>query len=284
MKRIILLLLTILAVNVNAQNILKFDKRNVQCEDKWISYQMDKDSTYTFGFIYIDSQAGLTFNYEGKFKIEKDGRFNKLKSEFGNEVGFIKSRLQPNRNAIAEIPESKFKELNIEKIPKWLQSYKTDENSVDRLYRWGYMYNGWNECEKALTFLEKADKINPNFKGLQTELAFSYNALEKFEKAEMSLKKAIKENPKDCYTHKELAYTYTKLVNFEKVAETYFTMTKICSEQNFVQETAHNLAYEYFKIKDKVNFKKWKSEAEKWSKSENQYTKNLNNMQTELDK
>ena len=284
MKKIVLLLLTILAFNVNAQNVLKFDKSNVQCEDKWISYQIDKDSTYTFGFIYIDSQAGLTFNYEGKFKIEKDGRFNRLKSEVGNDVGFIKSRLQPNRNAIAEIPESKFKELNIEKTPKWLQSYKTDENSVDRLYRWGYMYNGWNECEKALTFLEKANKINPNFKGLQTELAFSYNALEKFEKAEMSLKKAIKENPKDCYTHKELAYTYTKLVNFEKVAETYFTMTKICSEQNFVQETAHNIAYEYFKIKDKVNFKKWKSEAEKWSKSENQYTKNLNNMQTELDK
>jgi tetratricopeptide (TPR) repeat protein len=280
----LLILLTLFKANLNAQNLLKFDKINVQCEDKWISYQMDKDSTYTYGFIYIDPQAGLTFNYEGKFKIEKNGKFNKLKSEIENEIGFIKSRLQPNRIAIAEIPEGKFKELNIEKIPNWLKVYKTDENTVDRLYRWGYMYNGWNECEKALTYLEKANKIDPKFKGLQTELAFSYNALGKFDKAEFALEKAIKENPKDCYTYKELAYTYTKLVNFEKVAETYLTMTKICSEQNFVQETAHNLAYEYFKIKDKVNFKKWKAEAEKWSKSENQYTKNLNNMQTELDK
>jgi tetratricopeptide (TPR) repeat protein len=279
-----LILLTLFTANLNAQNLLKFDKRNVQCEDKWITYQMNKDSTYTFGFIYIDAQAGLTFNYEGKFKIEKDGKFNKLKSELGNEVGFIKSRLQPNRIAIAEIPEEKFKELNIEKTPNWLKIYKTDENSIERLYRWGYMYNGWNECEKALTYLEKADKIDPKYKGLQTELAFSYNALSKFDKAEFVLKKAIKENPKDCYTYKELAYTYTKLVNFEKVTETYLTMTKICKEENFVQETAHNLAYEYFKIKDKVNFKKWKTEAEKWSKFENQYTKNLNNMQAELDK
>lgn len=280
----ILIIFTFFSISLNAQNILKFDKRNVQCEDKWISYQIDKDSTYTFGYIYIDSQAGLTLNYEGKFKIDNNGKFNRIENETKNDVGFMKVRLEPNRTAIAEIPESKFKELNIEKTPNWLKTYKTNENSVDRLFRWGYLYNGWNECEKALTFLEKADKINPKFKGLQVELAFSYNTLEKFDKAEKSLNKAIAENPKDCYTYKELAYTYTRLVNYEKVAETYTAMTKICSEQNFILETAYNLAFEYFKIKDKINFKKWKAEAEKWSKSKNQYTENLIKMETDLNK
>jgi tetratricopeptide (TPR) repeat protein len=280
----IITLFTLFSVSFYGQNVLKFDKRNVQCEDKWIAYQMDKDSTYTFGFIYVDSQAGLTLNYEGKFKIDNTGKFNRLESETDDEIGFMKVRLQPNRTAIAEIPESKFKELNIEKTPNWLTAYKTDENSVERLYRWGYMYNGWSECEKALTFLEKADKINPNFKGLQTELAFSYNALGKYDKAETALKKAIKDNPNDCYTYKELAYTYTKLLDLEKVSETYQKMSKICKENNFIQETAYNLAYEYFKVKDKVKFKKWKIEAEKWSTSENQYTKNLNAMENELDK
>jgi len=280
----ILILLPLFANYLNAQNLLKFDKRNIQCEDKWIAYQMDKDSTYTFGFIYIDFNAGLTFNYEGKFKIDKDGTYHKLKSEVENEVGFIKSRLQPNRIAIAEIPSTKFKELHIEKTPKWLKAHKTDENTVDRLYRWGYMYNSWNECEKGLTYLKKAAKINPKFKGLQTELGFSYNALGKFDEAAFALNKAIQENPEDCYAYKELAYTYTKLVNFEKVAETYLIMTTKCTEQNFLQETAHNLAYEYFKIKDTINFIKWKTEAEKWSKSENKYTNNLNIMQDELKK
>lgn len=278
------ILLTLFTTIVNKQNSLKFDKRNIQCEDKWIAYQMDKDSTYTFGFIYMDSQAGLTFNYEGKFKIEKDGTYNKLKSEVENEVGFIKSRLHPNKIAIAEIPEAKFKELHIEKTPSWLKAHKTDENSVDRLYRWGYMYNSWNECEKALTYLKKADKINSKFKGLQSELAYSYNALGKFNEAEITLKKAIQENPEDCYAYKELAYTYTKLENFDKVAETYLIMTKNCTEHTFIQETAHNLAYEYFKIKDTINFIKWKTEAEKWSNSESKYTKNLNYMQAELEK
>jgi tetratricopeptide (TPR) repeat protein len=278
------ILITLFTASINAQNLLKFDKRNVQCEDKWIAYQIDNDSTYTFGFIYLDSEAGLTLNYEGKFKIDKNGKFNRVESGTKKEIGFMKVRLQPSKNPIAEIPESKFKELNIEKVPNWLKLYKTDENSIQRLYRWGYTYNGWNESEKALTYLEKADKLDPKFKGLQTELAFSYNALGKFEKAELSLKKAIAENPKDCYTYKELAYTYTKLVELKKVIETYENMSNICSEQNFIQETAYNLAYEYFKNKDKVNFKKWKTEAEKWSKSENQYTKNLNQMETELNK
>ncbi len=277
-------LLFLFSISLNAQSVLNFDKRNVQCEDKWITYQMDKDSTYTFGFIYVDSQAGLTLNYEGKFKIDNNGNFIRLESITDNEIGFMKVRLQPNRTAIAEIPDSKFKELKIEKTPDWLAVYKTDENSVERLYRWGYLYNGWSECEKALTFLEKADKIDSNFKGLQTELAFSYNALGKYNKAEISLKKAIKNDPSDCYTLKELAYTYTKLLDLEKVSETYILLKEICKTNQFIQETAYNLAYEYFKIKDKAKFKNWKTEAEKWSTSENQYTKNLNVMETELNK
>lgn len=271
-----------LSKSTNAQNILKFDKANYQCEDKWVAYQMNKDSTYTFGFIYIDSQAGLTFNYEGNFKIDKSGRFIKPKKEIKDEIGFIKTRIEPSRVAIAEIPKSKFKELEIESTPKWLANYKTDENTINRLFRWGFMYNGWNECEKALTFLEKAEKIDPNYKGLQTELAFSYNALKKFEKAEICLLKALKNNPEDCYTLKELAYSYNNQEKINDVISIYKKMTKTCKENEFIQETAFNLAGKYYEAKDKSNFKKWKIEAEKWSTTENQFTKNLKLMEEEL--
>lgn len=284
MKQLFTLLFFALISSLQAQNVLKFDKRNVQCEDKWVAYQMDKDSTYTFGFIYIDAQAGLTLNYEGDFKIDKTGKFNRIKKDSIREVGFMKVRLQPNNTAIAEIPESKFTELKIEKTPKWLANYKTDENSIDHLYRWGFMYNGWNECEKALTYLEKADKIDPNFKGLQTELAFSYNALKKYESAEICLLKAIKISPNDCYTYKELAYSYNNQGKTADVIKTYFTMVKTCKEENYIQETAYNLAFKYYETKDKINFKKWKMEAEKWSKTENQFTKYLKLMETELNK
>jgi tetratricopeptide (TPR) repeat protein len=277
-------LLLLISLNLFSQNQLKFDKRNVQCEDKWVAFQMNKDSTYTFGFIYIDSQAGLTFNSEGQFKIEKNGIFKKIEDETKRDVGFIKARLKPNRVAIAELNELQLEQLKVEKIPSWLKNYKTDENTVERLYRWGYMYNGWNEVEKGLTFLEKANKINSNFTGLQTELAFSYNALGKYTEAESALNKAIKNNPNDCYTYKELAYTYTKQANYEKVATVYTTMTSICKAPDYIQETAHNLAYYYFTKKDKIKFKEWKEQVEKWSKSENQFTKNLAKMEIELNK
>jgi tetratricopeptide (TPR) repeat protein len=276
----LLLLIALITTNLNAQNILKFDKRNVQCENKWIARQMDKDSIYTFGFIYIDSQAGLTFNYEGKFKVDNKGKFNRIKEEPIS----LKQRLVPNRIALAEIPEDKFKELTIEKEPSWMKFYKGDVNSVEHLYRWGYMYNGYEEIEIALTYLEKAEKINPNFKGLQTELAFSYNALGDFDKAELALQKELITNPNDCYTLKELAYTNTKSKHFEKAKATFDKMVVACSEKKYIQETAHNLAYEYYKIKDKEKFAFWKKEADKWVQTKNNLSDNLDKMEAELDK
>lgn len=279
-----LIFFSLIFINLNAQNILKFDKRNVQCEDKWVSYQMNKDSIYSFGFIYIDSQAGLTLNYEGDFKINKTGNFVRIEPKEKRAIGFMKVRLQPNRVAIAEIPEEKFKELNIEKVPNWLSNYKTDENSIKNLYRKGYLYNGYQEIEKALIYLEKAEKINPNFKGLQTELAFSYNALGNYEKAEIALLKELKNNPNDCYTLKELAYAYNHMEKQEKSIETYNKMAEICNDKSFVQETAYNLAYKYFEIKDKAKFEKWNKETKKWSNIENQFTKNLKQLEIDINK
>jgi tetratricopeptide (TPR) repeat protein len=280
--KIFLLLFILTTSNLNAQNVLKFDKRNVQCENKWIAYQMNKDSIYSYGFIYIDYQAGLTLNYEGYFKIDKKGNFKKIESTEKRNVGFMKIRLEPNRVAIAEIPEEKFNDLKIEKEPNWLKIYKGDENSIEKLFRWGYLYNGYGEIEKALTYLEKAEKINPNFKGLQTELAFSYNALGKFNIAEIALQMDLINNPKDCYTLKELAYTYNHLENLDKSIETYNKMASLCTNKSFLQETAYNLAYKYYQIKDKTRFEKWNKETKKWSDNENQYTKNLNQLELEL--
>ncbi len=279
-----LILFTLISTNLNAQNLLKFNKRNVQCENKWICYQMNKDSIYNFGFIYIDSQAGLTLNYEGDFKIDKQGNYKRVEPKEKKAVLFMKARLQPNRVAIAEIPEEKFKELEIVKTPEWLANYKGVENSIEHLFRWGYLYNSYEEIEKALTYLEKAEKINPNFKGLQTELAFSYNALGKFDKAEIALQNELKNNPNDCYTLKELAYTYNQSGKQDKSIDTYNKMTTLCKNKSFVQETAYNLAYKYFELKDKVKFEKWSKETKKWFETENKFTKNLKLLEIEINK
>lgn len=281
MKPTLLFLFVFSNLSIYAQNILKFDKRNTQCENKWVVFPMSKDSTYVLGFIYIDEQAGLTLNYESKFKINKDGSFLKIDDE-SKKNSSIKYRLEPNKMLLALIPDTKLKELNFPAEPDWLKIYKHDEDSIERLYRWGYLYNEYGEYDLALEFLEKGFLINPEFKGLLTELAFSYNALNKFDKAEKVLLLAVKNNPKDCYTLKELAYTYKNIKNFDKSIETYKKMTQICDNKVFIQESAYNLAYEFYVLKDKKNFKKWNVEARKWSDKANRYTNALDAMEKEF--
>lgn len=285
MKKLILLFFfTIVCSNAQTNKELIFNKRNVECEDKWVAFPMDKDSTFMFGFIYIDQMAGLTLNHEGKFKITKSGKFE-LIGDADKSIGFIKARLQPNNNKLAEIPENKFSELKIKKIPDWLSVYKAGEGTIERLYRWGYLYNGYGECEKALTFLLEAEKKDSNYKGLQIEIAYSYNHLGKYELAEKCLNKAIKHDPNDCYLLKELAFTYTKQKNYEKAVIVLDKMKSKCEkEENYIIETTYNLAYEYYAAKNKVKFNEWKEKVNKIAKPENIYYKYVLLMEKDLNK
>ena len=278
-----IILFTFFSMTAKAQSVLQFDKRNVDCEDKWVTYQMAKDSTYHFGFIYIDDMAGLTFHSGGQFTIAENGDFNVVPSDIDPNLVTLKSRLEPSRLAIAEIPESKFADLNISKTPDWLHIYKNGADSAAYLFRRGYLYNAWSMPKKALTFLEKARDINADYEGLQTELAFSYNALGFFNKAETALTKALATDANNCYTLKELAFTYTKLSKFDKVKTTYKRMVKACDTKAFCLETAYNLCYEYYKLKDLKRLKLWKAEAEKWIRTKNQYSVNLDTMLAELE-
>jgi len=276
--RYILIILILIATNLKAQTELKFDKRFVECEDKWVAFQMDKDSMYSYGFIYIDSQAGLTLNYEGDFKISSTDYYLPEKTDSIS----IKVRLEPNNVLVAYIPESKYEELNINAIPDWLKYYKTDTASVERLYRWGYMYNGWNECAKALTFLEKAQRINPKFNGLEVELAYSYNCLNQFDKAILVLQDALKTNPTDAYANKELIYAQIKSGQLENASESCKKAIKICDDKTFNGENCYNLLHEYYQKKDKANFDLWLKETKKWTANNAYMTKNIEMMEDEL--
>lgn len=257
--RYLLLLIVFVTTKLSAQTELNFDKRFVESEDKWVAFQKNEDDAYPFGFIYIDSEAGLTLNYEGTFTISKTGEFISKKLDSTN----MKVRLEPNNVLVAFIPENKFKELKIDSIPEWLKYYKTDENSIERLYRWGYMYNGWNECAKALTYLEKAEKINPKFKGLAVELAFSYNCLNQYDNAEKILEEDIKTNSSDAYVSKEYIYTLTKNNKIDKAIQQYNSAKTTIKDKQYDAENCYNILQYYYFQKDKENFNKWYNELSK---------------------
>jgi tetratricopeptide (TPR) repeat protein len=278
MKNYLFILITILGFKIHAQLNLEFDKRFVECEDKWVAFRMDKDSSYNFGFIYIDAEAGLTLNQEGSFKMNAMGKLEVKKVKEAN----VKYRLQANRVTVALIPKNLFEELEISETPEWLKQYKTDLNTAERNYKWGYMYNGWNECEKALPFLLKAKELDPNTNGLAVELAFSYNCLSDYEKAVKILEEATDEFPKDAYINKELIYSLTKLKEIEKAKEQFYKSIKLVSENTYNAENCFNIMQYYYIEKDAKNFNVWYGELKKWPNENEQITIYAKKMKAEL--
>lgn len=254
MKKLILFIVLFSTIYSVAQDKLNFNTKFTQSEDKWVAFPADSLGSHIFGFIYIDSEAGLTFDYSGSFKINSTGKFLLKKKEM---EGSIKHRLQPNNVLVAIIPESHFAELEVSKFPEWLKYYKGDENTIERLYKWGYMYNGWGECAKALEFLEKANKINPDYKGLRVELGFSYNCLGQSQKAISILKAALKTEPKDAYIYKELLYSQIHNNQLDDAIKTYDKVVAEIADKTFNAENAYNILGEYFRQKNINKFNEW---------------------------
>ncbi len=276
----LLFLLPFFVTNLKGQNSLSFDHRFVESENKWVAIRTEKDSVLNFGFIYIDEAAGLTLNYEGSFTISKDGKFIPKRIE---NMG-VKHRLKPNNVKVAFIPSTKYSELGIAEYPDWLKTYLGDTTSIGHLFRWGFLYNGYNECAKALTYLEKAQKINPKFKGLEVELAFSYNCLNQYDKAIFVLKNALETTPTDAYCFKELIYSQIKSGQLDKASESCKKAVSVCTDQTYNGEMCYNLLHEFYLKKDNKNFSLWVDETKKWTSTNGNLTNSIKVMEKDLAK
>ena len=254
MKNIFLTVFFLTASFCFSQDKLIFNTKFTQSEDKWVAFEADSIGAHNFGFIYIDAQAGLTFDYVGTFKIDNNGKFIPKNKEL---EGSMKVRLEPNSILVAIIPESHFAELEISKVPEWLKYYKEGENTIERLYKWGYMYNGWEECSKALEFLEKAKKINPDYKGLRVELGFSYNCLGQSQNAINILKEALKLEPNNAYVYKELLYSQIHNNQLEDAIATYDKIINGIADKTYNAENAFNILGEFYRQKNLEKFNAW---------------------------
>ena len=79
MKKLFIICLSILFLNnANAQenSELKFETNFYDAINKWVVLpKKDNDSLYTYGFIYIDISAGITFHLGGSFFIDKNNKY-----------------------------------------------------------------------------------------------------------------------------------------------------------------------------------------------------------------
>jgi len=254
MKIFILVLSFFISICCTAQDKLNFNLKPIDCENKWVVFPSDSQGSYSYGFVYMDDKEGLLFDFGGSLKINSNEKFFISKKEKGSSMKF---RLQPNKSLVAIIPESYFAEFGISKTPDWLNAYQKDENEANRLFKWGSTYNAWSECAKGLTFLEKAKNIDPNYKGLKTEIALSYNCLNQPQNAINILKEAIKESPDDAYAYKQLLYSQVHNNQLPDALKTYYKIEKDITDKTYESENAFNILCAFYSQNNLKKFNEW---------------------------
>ncbi|HSD06602.1 hypothetical protein [Flavobacterium sp.] len=279
MKNLILTIFLFISIKSTAQ--LTFDKSILDCENKWVAFPQDDDGSYKYGFIYMDSQYGLIFDYGGSFRINAVGKILASPKEEGASM---KMPLNPSKILLAIIPETDFEQFKINKISNGFNSNVMKQGSVEWFYSWGTTYNTWSDCKKALESLEKAYKINSQYKGLDVQLAHSYNCLNQYSNAINVLKKSIVANPTDPYVNKEYIFALAANQQLDLAIESYKKSLKVCPDTTYVPENAFYILQGYFFKNDKKNFDKWLVETETVMYSNDQIKKIVEQMKIEIKK
>lgn len=248
---------------------LIFDRSFINCEDQWIAMS-EKEGKYTFGFVYIDCQAGLTLDRGGSFTINEKGQYQLVQDSL-TKVG-IKYRLSTENNFfVARIPNEHFEEIGVAEYPDWLASYKKGIDSAKCLFSHGFIYNEWNECNTALNYLNQLAKIDSSYPGMNFEFAYAYNCLKLYDKAIPYTKALIKSDSTDCLGWKELIYGQLNSGLIFDAASSAEKMLSHCNNNGYKGEATYNVAQHFYKANDKMNYKKWKKISLKFLSSESYY-------------
>ena len=263
------------------ENILEFDKMFYESEDHWVAFPpKEGENKYMYGFIYLDNTAGYTFHFGGNFSVDAKGKFT---SDEKIAATRMIRRLEPNTMKMAIIPDAKLKELELPKIPDWLEIYKSDE-TAETLTRKGYHLNHIGASKSAIPVLLKAYKMSPHEKGLEFELSYAYNATGEFQKAVEVLEKALKNNANDPMFYRELGYSFINLEKLVEAEKIYKIGISILKDDSQKAEMAFNMAGVYFRSKEKGKFEIWSKEVKKFADKNSQFIHYLNQMETEMNK
>ena len=76
---------------------LNHNSRMSDCENRWVAlYHKTEDKDYTYGFVYIDPEAGFTFHISGSFALDAEGRYHPVQNPLVSDKINVKIRLDGN--------------------------------------------------------------------------------------------------------------------------------------------------------------------------------------------
>jgi tetratricopeptide (TPR) repeat protein len=248
---------------------LTYEFHMSDCEDRWVAlYHQPEDHDYTYGFVYIDPQAGFTLHFGGRFTIDADGKYRSAPNPIPPDKMTLKIRLEQNGVA-ALLPPEAVAQLRLPEKPDWLKFYDDKSDSVTHKVNWGSFYNGIGDSRRAIVYLESAYKERPDAPKLVFELTYAYNALERPEDAIRVSKGEFAKNPKDELLCREMAFAYLHLKSYKEAATQYQACITLCgdSESQMAEksELALNLSSAYKALADVPNSEAWLEKAKGWA-------------------
>lgn len=254
-QTLLLLLLCNFIFAQEPQTELVFNTPYYEAVDQWVVLPKTDDGTYSYGFIYIDQQAGFTFNYEKRLRITDKGIVNVENDELKSSS--FKIRLDLNYPKIAVLSKAQQEVLQLPAEPEWLATYKADEHTAAYKLQIGYIYNHVGASHKAIQPLEEVYAIDSEFRNTAFELGYAYNAIKEYAKAQLVLEKALETHHDDVLLIKELGYTLWNSGKLEKADEVYRKGIALDTEDIYKAEMAINMAQAYYFNKNKEKFKEW---------------------------
>lgn len=103
--------------------------------DKWVAIPVQdslKNQKHLYGFIYIDFEAGFTFEVGKYFQENASGKYE-LQNPNDTTDNSIKFRIPVQWGKVALLSDQRLKELDLPKVPDWLKNYKEDEKTSNYL-------------------------------------------------------------------------------------------------------------------------------------------------------
>jgi tetratricopeptide (TPR) repeat protein len=296
MKSLILLLnFVCFALGVTAQRnvaiytALKFN--HGYQEKKWVVLKKaDTASSYTFGYVYIDTLKGLIFQKAGTFKINKKNKYIPNNANLNQTFSKVElyplvgwqTRINYSWLPVALLPAQHFKELKIEAEPAWVKPYYVFTDTLAHNYQWACIYGYAQYTFNAIEYLQKVYKVDPHYigkeqkiefgyylgcQGVELKLAWAYNSLDQPDKAITILNAAIQHDPKNIFLFYVLGNSYERKENWEMALNAYKQGLQLMGIEK--SELKGNLAYGISNNYDKLNkleeAKNWRAIGDKYN-------------------
>jgi len=248
---------------------LSYEVHMSDCENKWIAlYHKPEDTDYTYGFVYIDPEAGFTVHYGGRFTVDPDGKYHLAPNPLPPDKMNLKIRLDQNGIA-ALLPPAALAQLGLPEKPDWLKFYVDKADPITHKVNWGFFYNSIGDSRRALGYLGSAYKDRPDAPRVVFELTYAYNATGRSDDALRVAKSEFTKYPKDELLCREIAFAYLQLKSYRDAAGQYQACIALCadSESGMAEksELAMNLSAAYGALSDTANRDAWLEKAKGWA-------------------